>query len=61
MKFQTKAIPLAVAFALMAVTGLSACNTVRGAGEDLQGAGNAVSSSASEVQQDMTDDNPKTP
>jgi entericidin B len=61
MKFNLKAVPVALAFSLIAVTGLSACNTVRGAGQDVQATGNAVSNTASEVQHDMNDGNPKTP
>lgn len=32
---------------------LSACNTMQGAGEDIQAAGDALSDSAEEVQDDM--------
>lgn len=44
---------LAVAVAVASMTTLAACNTVRGAGEDVTTAGHAVSNTATDVQQDM--------
>ncbi len=60
-RLNVKAVPLAVAFALIGVTGLTACNTVRGAGQDIQGAGEAVQEGATDVQRDLNDGNPTTP
>ena len=34
--------PIALSLALLAVLGLSACNTVEGAGKDIQAAGKAL-------------------
>lgn len=45
------ALPLFAA--LLAVGALSACNTVRGAAQDVQAGGNAVEGAANEVQTDM--------
>ncbi len=39
--------------AITAVLGLSACETVKGAGRDMQAAGHAVTSEAAEAQADM--------
>lgn len=39
--------------ALTAMTLLSACNTISGAGQDVKAAGNAVSNTAEEVKQKM--------
>ncbi len=39
--------------ALIAVLGLSACETFKGMGRDVQGAGQAVSEGAAEVQEEM--------
>ncbi|MEO5620917.1 MAG: entericidin A/B family lipoprotein [Cypionkella sp.] len=39
--------------ALIALFGLSACETFKGMGRDVQGAGQAVSTSAAEVQEGM--------
>lgn len=49
-------IPLAALAALAA----AACNTVAGAGEDLENAGAAVSDTAQDVQQDMQEPAPTT-
>lgn len=38
---------------LLAVMALTACETVKGAGRDLQSAGATISSGASQVQSDM--------
>lgn len=38
---------------LIAVLALTACETVKGAGRDLEGAGEALSSTASSVQSDL--------
>jgi predicted small secreted protein len=45
------ALPLTVA-ALLATT-LAACNTIRGAGRDIEAGGEAVTRTATEVQQDL--------
>ena len=39
--------------ALIALFGLTACETFKGVGRDVQGAGQAVSTGASEVQSEM--------
>jgi entericidin B len=48
--------------ALLLLPSLSACNTARGMGEDVSAAGNAMSGTAQEVEDDMTgeEDKPKT-
>ncbi len=46
---------LLVPIALAGFLGLSACNTVQGAGEDVSAAGNAVSDTAEEAQDEMTE------
>lgn len=38
---------------LVALAALSACNTVRGAGQDVSAAGNAITDEARETQQEM--------
>jgi entericidin B len=38
---------------LFALAALSACNTVRGAGQDVSAAGTAITDEARETQQDM--------
>jgi entericidin B len=40
-------------FALALAAGLSACNTVRGVGEDVEAGGEAISNTAEEVQDDL--------
>lgn len=47
-------LPLAAAAALTA----AACNTVAGAGEDLESAGAAVTETAEEVEEDLTQPDP---
>jgi predicted small secreted protein len=42
--------------ALLAVPALSACNTARGFGEDVQALGRAMSGSAEEVEEDITEE-----
>ena len=49
-------LPL-MALALLASTALAACNTVEGAGRDVQAAGQAVEQTA----QETNDGNPSTP
>lgn len=39
--------------AMLAIGSLSACNTVRGAAQDVQAGGNAIEGAAIEVQSDM--------
>lgn len=39
--------------ALFIALGLGACNTVRGAGEDIQSGGEAISDTATEVQREL--------
>lgn len=39
--------------AIVALLALSACNTVKGMGEDVSTAGNSMSNTAGEVQSDM--------
>jgi predicted small secreted protein len=38
---------------LVAIGGLSACNTIEGAGKDIQSGGDAVSDAARDVKKDM--------
>jgi entericidin B len=40
--------------ALLALPSLSACNTARGFGQDIQAAGRAVTGTAEDVQEDIT-------
>ncbi|MGE3142043.1 MAG: entericidin A/B family lipoprotein [Hyphomonadaceae bacterium] len=54
-KSQKRVVASALA-AFLAAAALSACNTVRGAGEDVQAGGAAVSGAATDVQQDMKND-----
>ena len=42
--------------ALFAVSMLASCNTVRGAGQDIQAGGAAVEEAATEVQEDLKDE-----
>ncbi|MBY0568245.1 MAG: entericidin A/B family lipoprotein [Hyphomonadaceae bacterium] len=49
--------PLFALAALVGATGLAACNTVEGAGEDIQIAGEEVEETAEE----LNDGNPETP
>ncbi|TVQ58001.1 MAG: entericidin A/B family lipoprotein [Rhodobacteraceae bacterium] len=39
--------------ALFIALGVGACNTVRGAGEDIESGGRAISDTATEVQRDL--------
>ncbi len=39
--------------ALLAILGLTACNTVDGAGQDIEAAGDGISNAANEVQSDL--------
>lgn len=41
------------ALLILAMTALAACETVKGAGRDMQGAGHAISQEAGRVQQDL--------
>lgn len=41
------------AMIILALTALAACETVKGAGRDMQGAGHAITSEANKVQQDL--------
>ncbi|HEX2480108.1 MAG TPA: entericidin A/B family lipoprotein [Geminicoccaceae bacterium] len=40
--------------ALLVLPGLSACNTARGMGEDIEAAGEAMSGTAEDVEEDMS-------
>lgn len=44
-----------IGLAMLAVCGATACNTVKGAGQDIQGAGEAVQGAAQDTQQQMQD------
>jgi predicted small secreted protein len=44
---------LGVLILLVAIGGLSACNTIEGAGKDIQSGGDAVSDAARDVKKDM--------
>ena len=52
-----KTLPLVALVALIGAMSLSACNTVRGAGQDVTAAGHAVSRTAEQA----NDGNPNTP
>jgi len=39
--------------AMLAILGLAACNTVDGAGQDIEAAGDGISDAANEVEQDL--------
>jgi entericidin B len=58
----TKTFKLLMALlALLALPSLSACNTARGMGEDVQAAGRAMSGTAQDVENKMTgEEKPKT-
>ena len=43
-------------FAALAVAMLASCNTVRGAGQDVQAGGEVVEEAAEEVQDDLKDE-----
>ena len=43
-----------IVFAILAMLTLAACNTVRGAGQDVQSAGDAISDQATETQSEMS-------
>ncbi len=58
---RTIAAPLAGLAVLLAALSLGACNTMRGAGQDVEAAGGAVAGAATETQRDMNDGNPATP
>ncbi len=45
-------LPLAL-IPLLAILGLAACETIGGAGQDLQAGGRAISETAEEVQEDL--------
>lgn len=47
------AIRFITLIALVALGGLSACNTIKGAGQDVSGGGQAISSGASSVQDEI--------
>lgn len=49
--------PLVAAVMLMGAGGLTACNTVEGAGEDIEQAGDNLEETA----EDLNDGNPETP
>ena len=42
-----------IVFAILAMLTLAACNTVRGAGQDVESAGDAISDQAAETQSEM--------
>ena len=46
-------VVFAFLIALLAVVGLSGCNTIGGAGEDIGAAGEAMSDTAEDVEEDM--------
>ncbi|MET0182483.1 MAG: entericidin A/B family lipoprotein [Caulobacterales bacterium] len=52
-----KALPAAIMFAMLAATAAAGCHTVRGAGEDIEQAGEHVQERVDET----TDGNPRTP
>lgn len=56
-----KAMPLAIFLALAAAGGAASCNTIRGAGQDVEAAGSAVATEAAETERELNDGNPRTP
>ena len=46
---------IALVIGMLALGGLSACNTVRGAGEDVESAGKAISDTAQETEDEIND------
>jgi predicted small secreted protein len=52
---------LTALLALLALPSLSACNTARGMGEDVQAAGRAVSGTAQDVENKVTGDETEKP
>lgn len=58
---KTKAATFALLLAMTGAAGLASCNTVRGAGQDLEQAGSAVANEAAETEDELTDGNPSTP
>lgn len=53
--------PLGLAVSLLLLGALGACNTIAGAGEDIQGAGKGVERAAEEVEEEIdeaVDDDP---
>jgi|GEM_PF-237764 len=51
---------IAIAGIAMFAAGISACNTIKGAGKDIERGGEKVQGAASNVQQDMRNDNTST-
>jgi predicted small secreted protein len=49
-------ILLAAMTALVGLSALAACNTMKGAGEDISATGDAVTGAAQDTQQDMKND-----
>lgn len=49
------------ALVLAASVGVVGCNTLRGAGQDIEAGGGAIEDAAKTTQQEMNDGNPKTP
>jgi predicted small secreted protein len=53
MNFRTRTIAAPLFAALLALGALSACNTVRGAAQDVQAGGNAIEGAANQTQTEM--------
>lgn len=58
---KSNAAAFALLLALAGAAGLASCNTIRGAGQDIEQAGDAVANEAEETEQEMNDGNPNTP
>lgn len=58
MPFARAALAALVIAASASVVG---CNTLRGAGQDIEAGGEAIEDAAANTQQEMNDGNPKTP
>lgn len=50
--------PVLIAAAALSLATLTACNTFKGVGQDLQAAGNAVSQASDDVRSHLFDDRP---
>ncbi len=47
---------LATLFAILFAVGISGCNTISGAGQDVEAAGEAVKDAAEDTKDELTDD-----
>ena len=47
--------PITVTLSVMLFAGLAACNTIQGAGQDVEAGGEAISETAQEVEQEISE------